>query len=44
MFHPAAALHLGTRMGDVREDFQSLKAFLASNPKAQPTLQQMELF
>jgi DNA polymerase len=44
MFHPAAALHLGTRMGDVREDFQSLRTFLKSNPAPEPTREQMELF
>lgn len=44
MFHPAAALHLGTRMGDVREDFQKLKEFLGRDPTPQPTLEQMDLF
>jgi DNA polymerase len=44
MFHPAAALHLGTRMGEVREDFKKLHAFLGSHSKPQPTPEQMELF
>ncbi len=44
MFHPAAALHLGTRMGDIREDFQKLKEFLGTDPVPQTTLEQMELF
>ncbi len=44
MFHPAAALHLGTRMGEVKEDFQNLRTFLKSDPVTEPTREQMELF
>jgi len=44
MLHPAAALHLGTRMEDVREDFRNLQSFLKTDPRPQPQPQQMELF
>jgi DNA polymerase len=44
MFHPAAALHLGSRMEDVREDFQKLREFVGSDQKPVKTPEQMELF
>jgi len=44
MFHPAAALHLGSRIDEVREDFRRLKEFIGSNPRPQASLEQMELF
>jgi DNA polymerase len=44
MYHPAAALHLGSRMDDVRDDFRNLKAFLGTDPVPRPRAEQMELF
>jgi len=43
-FHPAAALHLGTRRGELREDFQKLKSLIRGDRVPLPAQEQIELF